>query len=143
MTPNRRLAIPHRTGKHKDRTMTTPQERTALVDQIEAMTPAEAWRPASEVVRTARGVTYHFDLPGVLPKNLHLSCRDGRLLVWGHRNVTGAVKLIELTSNRPTGAFAAEAAIPETLDASRIWNEYHDGVLTVIIPERRASRHRS
>lgn len=126
-----------------DSPMSTVQDRTALVDQIEAITAAEPWRPTTEIVRTARGITYCFDLPGVLQKNLHLACRDGFLLLWGHRNSTAAPQRLEYISNRQTGAFATEVPVPATVEPGRISSEYKDGVLTVCIPTRRASLQRS
>ncbi|RYG23128.1 Hsp20/alpha crystallin family protein [bacterium] len=116
----------------------------ALVEQIDAITHAGAWQPSTEVISTARGVTYYFDLPGVLPANLHLACRDGQLLVWGFRPaLPDTAKTVAHSNTRRTGAFAASAVIPETLDPSRIWKEFKDGVLTVNLPTRRASLKRA
>src|SRR5438045_2678555 len=128
MTPKRRLAVGWLRGKDTGSSMSTVINRpnnATLVDQIDAVPPLAPWEPAHEVVQSARGATYFFDLPGILGRNMYIACRNGRLLVWGHRNPI-TTKHLEQSSNRPIGAFAADIAIEETLDPARIDKDYRD-----------------
>jgi len=90
--------------------------------------------PGYEVAITKRGITFLVDLPGVLPGNLHLTCRDHALLVWGHRcRPHGSIR------HRWDGPFALELAIPTWTEPARLDQRFENGVLTVYVPQKRAS----
>lgn len=118
--------------------MTTLQN--TLVDQIEALAPNEAWQPTHELIQTDRAVTLSVDLPGVLPQNLHVATRDGRLFVWGHRNPTHCPKALAHDSTRLFGAFALDFSLPEWIDPRRASQRLEGGILTVVFPKRRQSQ---
>lgn len=123
--------------------MTTLQERTtatpAVVEQIESMEKAAPWRPGHEFTVTEREVRLSVDLPGVLAKNLHVACHEGRLHVWGRRNESHHPKALAHASTRRCGDFALDVEIPDWTDLRRAFQAFDAGILTVAFPRRRES----
>ena len=102
--------------------------------------------PAAEVLETDAGVEFHFDLPGIDPKDVAVEIEDGVLTVAAERTVErddpASGKRTHL-SERAYGKFVRRFELPFDVDPARIEGHFENGVLRVRVPrpveaERRA-----
>jgi len=102
--------------------------------------------PAAEVCETEAGVEFHFDLPGIDPKDVAVEIEDGVLTVAAERTVEkgdpAGGKRTHL-SERAYGKFVRRFELPFDVDPARIEGRFENGVLRVLVPrpveaERRA-----
>jgi len=102
--------------------------------------------PAAEVCETDAGVEFHFDLPGIDPKNVAVEIADGVLSVAAERTIDGdgaAGEKRTHLSERAYGKFVRRFELPFDVDPARIEARFDNGVLCVLVPrpveaERRA-----
>jgi HSP20 family protein len=102
--------------------------------------------PAAEVCETDAGVEFHFDLPGIDPKDVAVEIQDGVLTVAAERRLENddpaGGKRTHL-SERAYGKFVRRFELPFDVDPARIEGHFDNGVLRVFVPrpveaERRA-----
>jgi HSP20 family protein len=100
-----------------------------------------AWRPLVDVWQ--EGDSYHVrvDLPGVGPGDVNVEIEDGVLHVRGERRTGGSVPPAEfLRGERPQGRFALSMALPGSVDPLGIEARQRDGVLEILLRNRRDDR---
>jgi len=102
--------------------------------------------PAAEIHETDAGVEFHFDLPGIDPKDVAVEIEDGVLTVVAERTLKKddplggkRTHLSECTY----GKFVRRFELPFDVDPARIEGQFDNGVLRVRVPrpveaERRA-----
>jgi HSP20 family protein len=108
------------------------------------------WAPAPEVLRPAVDVTeeenryvLRADLPGFEEKDIDVRVLDGVLVLSGKREPSteqqqGTLTLVE----RPHGSFCRKFALDFAVDESTIEASYKNGVLTVALPRKEATKPR-
>jgi HSP20 family protein len=101
------------------------------------------WQPLVDVYETDSDWTAVVDLPGVVEENLEVNAEPSRLIIQGTRY--GCAKQPDDTTairtERPTGRFRRELALPENLSGDQVKAELNRGVLTVQIAKQvQASR---
>jgi HSP20 family protein len=102
---------------------------------------AGAWRPAVDVWEDKGSYHVRVDLPGVAPDDVTVEIDGGVLHVRGERNTDGAVPRGEfLRAERPHGRFALSMALPATVDPQGIEARQHDGVLEILVRNKRDER---
>jgi HSP20 family protein len=93
--------------------------------------------PAVEVCETDAGVEFHFDLPGIDPKDVAVAIEDGVLTVAAERTAEKADpadgKRTHL-SERAYGKFVRRFELPFDVDPARIEGHFANGVLRVVVP---------
>jgi HSP20 family protein len=131
-------------------------EMEGLQRQVEQLL---GWRRAPSSIRAAQrgafpainmGVTpeaveiYAF-APGIDPAKLEVSVDKGVLTLAGERRGEAdpsGEKASVHAQERFEGAFRRVVSLPEDADPARVEATYRDGVLSIVIPKREASRPR-
>ncbi|MBI4495990.1 MAG: Hsp20/alpha crystallin family protein [Deltaproteobacteria bacterium] len=104
-------------------------------DFMEPFSPRAAWFPRVESYRKNGNVVVKADLPGVDPKDVHVTLENGCLTIRGERKESRETREGEvLGSEIYYGSFERSLAIPEGVKGEEIKAKYHDGVLEIIAP---------
>ena len=75
------------------------------------------------------------DLPGVNPKDVHLTFEGGYLIIEGERKRIHEVEESSILRDEVCyGAFRRSLYFPEGIKADQIKAKYHDGVLEITAP---------
>jgi HSP20 family protein len=80
------------------------------------------------------------DLPGVDPASIDLTVDRNVLRIEAGRDWRPAEGDLVLAAERPRGTFARQLVLSEDLDTASIKADYHDGVLTVVLPVAEAAK---
>ena len=106
-----------------------------FVEPEEAMEAGYCASPALESYRHDGRYVIKVDLPGVSPKDVHLTYEDGYLTVEGERKRHQEVDESSILRDEVCyGSFRRSLFIPEGIKTDRIKAKYHDGVLEVTVP---------
>jgi HSP20 family protein len=100
-----------------------------------------SWRPPVDVWE--EGDSYHVrvDLPGVAPGDVNVEIEGGVLHVRGERRTGGSVPHGEfLRAERPHGRFGLSMALPASIDPQGIEARQRDGVLEILLRNKRDER---
>ena len=100
-----------------------------------------SWRPPVDVWE--EGDSYHVrvDLPGVASGDVNVEIEDGVLHIRGERRTVGSVPRGDfLREERPHGKFGLSMALPATVDAQGIEARQRDGVLEILVRNKRDER---
>lgn len=99
------------------------------------------WMPLADVVETDQALVVRIELPGIAQEQVVVEIADGALVVRGERpaDCTDADTVYHLLE-RAHGAFARRFPLPEDTDGEAIKAVLREGLLTVTVPRRRASR---
>jgi HSP20 family protein len=91
--------------------------------------------PRVESFRRNGSYVVRVDLPGVNPKDVHLTAENGCLTIEGERKrEEGIEESSVLHDEFCYGAFKRSMAIPEGVKAEEIKARYHDGILEITAP---------
>jgi HSP20 family protein len=120
---------------------------TALQKETDSgLTPAEVTRnvtytPRADILESEDELLLFADLPGVREDNVDIRFENGELTLHARRNPSHASKREWLWSS-VTGDFFRAFRISEQVDASKIWAELKNGVLTLHLPKVEAAKPR-
>jgi HSP20 family protein len=113
-----------------------------LLNQPSAARP---WSPAVDIRETENALIVKADLPEVDEKAIDIRIENGTLSLKGERKFEtdptgkGGYHRIE----RSYGAFARSFSLPDSVDPEKVQAEFKNGVLTVTLPKKEASKPRS
>lgn len=94
-----------------------------------------SWAPACEAYISGDRFVVRLDVPGVDPKDLHVSVCGRRLTVSGERKQAPLVADDQYWMRGISyGAFERQIVLPEGVDAARATASYAHGVLEVSLP---------
>lgn len=113
---------------------------TALANQEELKT-TETYVPRFDILETDDELTLYGDLPGVSPEDVDIQFENRELVIQGKvapRHQGGRF----LYSEYGIGDFYRAFTIGESIDASNISAELHDGVLTLHLPKAEEAKPR-
>jgi HSP20 family protein len=97
---------------------------------------ARAWSPRVDVEETDKEILVKADLPGVEPKDVEVTVRDGALILRGEKKEEREEKKKSYHQvERFVGQFYREIALPPGTDADKIAASSAKGVITVTIPK--------
>ena len=101
----------------------------------EAMEGGYCAPPPVESFRQDGSYVIKLDLPGVSPKDVHLTFEGGYLIIEGERKRLPEVEESSMLRDEVCyGAFRRSLYIPESIKADMIKAKYHDGVLEITAP---------
>ncbi len=101
----------------------------------EAMEGGYCTPPPVESYRHDGGYVVKVDLPGVNPKDVHLTFESGYLTIEGERKRIHEVEESSIQRDEVCyGAFRRSLYLPEGVKGDMIKAKYHDGVLEVTAP---------
>lgn len=119
-------------------------EMSNVMDRFFGPTAAETgnggkmtWSPRVDIEETDKELLVKADLPGVEPKNVEITVRDGMLTLKGERKEEREKK--EKTYHRVerfVGSFYREIPLPSGTDPDKISAETAKGVITISIPKK-------
>jgi HSP20 family protein len=94
--------------------------------------PQPGWRPVLEAFHTRDDMVLRYEIPGVLPGDVHVRV-DGRVLyVRGLRRPTEEVPAeLSMRAERTYGTFDRSIALPEGTDPAGVRSTYLYGVLEI------------
>lgn len=100
---------------------------------------AGSWRPPMDLFEEGERYVLRADLPGVAPGDVEVQIDDGVLWLRGERHDDAAVSRESfLRVERPHGRFAAQVALPPSVDRDAIKATQGNGVIEIVLPKRRA-----
>jgi HSP20 family protein len=99
------------------------------------------WMPLADIVETDQALVVRIELPGISSEQVVVEIADGALVVRGERpaDCDDADTVYHLLE-RAHGAFARRFPLPEDTDGEAIKAVLREGLLTVTVSRRRASR---
>jgi HSP20 family protein len=101
----------------------------------EAMEAGYCTPPAVESYRHNGSYVIRMDLPGISPKDVHLTFQDGYLTVEGERKRHQEIDAESIMRDEVCyGSFRRTLHIPEGIKGDMIKARYHEGVLEVTAP---------
>ncbi len=109
----------------------------ALANSGTVNADASAWTPAVDVYEEPERFTVHADLPGVEPKDIHVTADKGVLTIRGTRRIEKreSQKGFERLE-RIEGEFLRRFTLPENARAEDIKARHTNGVLEIVIPKQ-------
>lgn len=114
-------------------------EVSQAVDKTPAETPetttgGRLYRPLTDIVETADGVTLMLEMPGVASSDVELEFERGVLTVKGRTKGTNPENYRLAYAEYGEGDYERVFTVSDDLDASKIKAEMRNGVLTVSVP---------
>ncbi len=102
------------------------------------------WTPACDIYEDEDGLTLHFDLAGVDPKDVDIRFENGVLTLRGERKLELEAKRENYHRvERRYGTFTRSFSLPATVDAEKIGAEAKHGVLSVHLPKKAEAKPRA
>ena len=104
--------------------------------------PGGAWMPELDFSETKDAYLAKLETPGVDPKEMNVSVRDGALVMTGEKTREMEEKNDEkyYSMERVWGAFTRTIPLPGPVDVEKITAAFKDGVLTVTLPKAAAAK---
>jgi HSP20 family protein len=120
-------------------------QRASPTSSIRAV--ARGTFPAVNIGATPEAIEVYAFAPGLDAKSIDVTVDKGVLVISGERRTSltqdeADPKRSVYARERPWGAFRRVIALPEDADPSRVDAQYRNGVLTIRIDKREASRPR-
>ena len=118
-------------------------EMSQLFDDSRSDSSAEiatcAWVPAVDIKDTKEGTMLTADLPGISKKDIKVEVENNCLCISGQRNEVHEEKDDKhIKRERVQGSFYRRFTLPTDADTDNIKANVNDGVLSVLIPKRKA-----
>jgi HSP20 family protein len=110
-------------------------ERSGAFSHRAGSMPIDAYRHEDQWV-------VNVDLPGVDASTIDLTVDRNVLRIEASRNWRPAQGDLVLAAERPRGSFTRQLVLSEDIDTGSIQADYHDGVLTVVLPVAETAKPR-
>lgn len=99
------------------------------------------FRPAVDLSETAESLEVRMDMPGVKPDDVTIELSDNKLQITGERKEEKEQKgRTYHRTERSTGQFFQMLTLPCSVKQEKVQAEFHDGVLTVVLPKCEAAK---
>jgi len=108
-----------------------------------AQTPAQEWRPRTDVIESADAFTLSIELPGLRQTDISLSLEQQLLTLSGSTTPkeTNSEDKVH-RQERPRGTFSRSFKIPANLESKNISATFELGILEIKIPKQAATERR-
>ena len=111
--------------------------------QDESGSITSSWYPACDVFEDKESVKIVAELPGVKPEDVKLSLENNLLTIRGEKKQEAEERSERVHRyERSYGTFERAFVLPSTVDGDNISAQYHNGVLTVVVPKAERARPR-
>jgi HSP20 family protein len=122
-----------------------PEQFHRLFDELAGRTTDESvlstWAPAVDIYETEHELVVKADLPDVDPKDLDIRVENNLLTLRGERKFEKKVSEENyLRVERAYGSFSRSFALANSVNPEAIKADYHNGVLTLLIPKREEAK---
>lgn len=109
----------------------------------DAFSTQKCWIPPVDVHEHENEFSIRAETPGVDPKTLDLSIKDGVLTLTGEKRRESEEKNGKYhRTERRYGRFERSFLLPDTVDTESIKADFRDGILQVTLPKREATKPR-
>jgi HSP20 family protein len=99
------------------------------------------WMPKLDLSETKDAYVAKLEVPGVEPKEINVSIRDGLLVMTGEKTREEEEKNEKFyRTERAWGAFTRTIPLPGPVDTEKTTAAFKDGVLTVMLPKMAAAK---
>ncbi|MDP6381216.1 MAG: Hsp20/alpha crystallin family protein, partial [Phycisphaerae bacterium] len=97
---------------------------------------APEWQPAVDVAETDTDLVVKVEAPGLEPKDIDISIRDGILTIQGEKKEEAEEKGLNWRRvERRYGSFVRNIALPDVANTEKVEATAKDGVLTIRLPK--------
>jgi HSP20 family protein len=101
----------------------------------------QEWQPAVDMTETKNAIVVSVEIPGMNPKDIDISFRDGTLIIKGEKKQEKEEKgenyhVIE----RSYGSFTRSIPLSNEVRKDKITASYKNGVLKIILPKSDAAK---
>jgi HSP20 family protein len=103
---------------------------------------APGWTPAVDLYETPDRFVVSLELPGLSREHIKIEIQQETLVVRGERPVQHEEGARYHRVERGHGAFVRSFALPQPVDVEGVAAEFHDGVLTVVVPKKAPQQRR-
>ena len=112
-----------------------------LFGDMMGLSPVFQWSPSMDVSETDKKITVKAELPGMDPKDIHLTVEDHYLTLKGEKN-TEKKGDHEKEHWRECyyGSFSRTFHLPETVDTKKIKATMKNGLLQITLPKQSTSK---
>lgn len=100
----------------------------------ETTTGGRIYRPLTDIVDTAEGVTLMLEMPGVAAEDVDITLEKRVLTIRGQVQATQPEKLRLAYAEYGEGDFERSFTMSDDFDPDKIDAQVHNGVLTVTLP---------
>ena len=109
---------------------------TSLGSSREEFGARDALVPSVDVHENAdRELVFAVDLPGMKREDIDVTLENKTLTIRGERKKSSELKEGQYQRfERVYGCFSRAFSLPETVDSSKVYAEYKDGVLSLTVP---------
>ena len=123
------------------------KEMDRLFDRIwegglpEVTIPLGEWIPALDVYELTDCVVVKAEVPGIEPKDIHLTLDNQLLTIAGEKKLEKETKEDKVyRMERASGSFVRSLTIPVPVDASKVAAHFKHGLLTITMPKTAAAK---
>ena len=107
-----------------------------LEPRLGALEMVGEWMPKLDLSETKDAYVAKLEVPGVEPKEINVSVRDGLLVMTGEKTREEEEKNEKFyRTERAWGAFTRTIPLPGPVDTEKTTAAFKDGVLTVMLPK--------
>jgi len=112
--------------------------------EAEGALSAADWTPSVDIVEKENEIIIKAELPGVAAKDVAVTVDNNVLTLKGERHLEKDVKKENYHRVECSyGTFSRSFTVPGSMDLANIRAEYKDGLLTLTLPKKAASKGRS
>ena len=112
-----------------------------LEPRLGALEMVGEWMPKLDLSETKDAYVAKLEVPGVEPKEINVSVRDGLLVMTGEKTREEEEKNEKFyRTERAWGAFTRTVPLPGPVDTEKTTAAFKDGVLTVMLPKMAAAK---
>jgi HSP20 family protein len=112
-----------------------------LEPRLGALEMVGEWMPKLDLSETKDAYVAKLEVPGVEPKEINVSVRDGLLVMTGEKTREEEEKNEKFyRTERAWGAFTRTIPLPGPVDTEKTTAAFKDGVLTVMLPKMAAAK---
>ncbi len=99
---------------------------------------SRAFRPATDVYETETQIVVQVEIAGARADDIQITLIDRRLEIRGVRFHASTEPRAYQQLEVNYGDFRSDVDLPDAVDADRAEADYHNGLLTIVLPRRRA-----
>ncbi len=100
-----------------------------------------AWSPLADVYEIEEGLVISMELPGIIEDDIDISMSGDTLSIRGERKMDKEVQKESYHRiERAYGSFSRHFNIPPGMETGKVSASFKDGILTISIPRKEASK---
>jgi HSP20 family protein len=116
-------------------------ERLGAFAPFEDNVPLSTWTPACDIYETDKDIVLKVEIPGIKKEDVKVSLENNMLMIHGERKFEEETKRENYHRvERDYGEFLRSFTLPPFIEPNKIFAEFKDGLLTVMLPKREEAK---